>query len=348
LSPRNDVATDPDRPLAAIFGCVGLSLSEAEVRFFKTANPLGFILFARNVSTPDQVRRLVADLRECVGRADAPILIDQEGGRVQRLRPPHWRAAPPGAVFGRLAALDRDLARRALRLNNRLIAAELAALGIDVDCTPVLDVPVPGAHDVIGDRAFGADPNMIGILGREVCEGMLDQGVVPIIKHIPGHGRAQVDSHKDLPLVSASRAELEQSDFRPFRALADAPWAMTAHVVYAAIDADNPATTSRRVIDEVIRGFIGFDGLLLSDDLSMQALNGSFAERASASLAAGCDVALHCNGDMAEMNAVLQGAAPMSDVAWERFTRGRAALRHLPPPAPAEALASLKTWLEMA
>lgn len=330
---------------AAIFGCAGHTLTDAEKRFFESADPLGFILFARNVADPDQVRGLVSELRSIVGRADAPVLIDQEGGRVQRLRPPHWRAAPPGASFGRMAAHDTAQARRAVRLNNRMIAAELAALGIDVDCTPVLDVPVPGAHDVIGDRAYGADPDIVAMLGREVCEGMLDQGVVPIIKHIPGHGRAGVDSHKDLPVVTTARAELEASDFRPFQALAGAPWAMTAHVVYADIDPTNPATTSRAVIDQVIRGFIGFDGLLLSDDLSMQALRGTFVERARAALAAGCDVALHCNGDMEEMIAVAEGTGPMTEAATARFARGRAALRNLPAPDPVQELAVLEQWL---
>lgn len=312
--PANDLP-----PAAAILGCGGLTLGDDERRLFETVNPLGFILFARNVDTPDQVRALVRSLRDCVGRADAPVLIDQEGGRVQRLRPPHWRKAPAGQPFAELAERDLDLARRALRLNYRLIGRELAELGIDVDCAPVLDVPVPGAHDVIGDRAFGHTPDLVAELGRAVCDGLLDEGVLPVVKHIPGHGRSLVDSHLDLPVVEASRAQLEAQDFPPFRALADAPWAMTAHVVYKAIDDRAPATASVRVIEEIIRGIIGFRGVLVSDDLSMKALGGGFAERTRAALDAGCDLVLHCNGDMAEMRAVASALRPLTDTARERL-----------------------------
>lgn len=332
-------------PSAVLFGCAGLTLSDDERRFFAAVNPLGFILFARNVDSPDQVRALVAQLRDSVGRADAPVLIDQEGGRVQRLRPPYWRAAPPGAVFAALAERDAEAAATALRLNYRLIGAELADLGIDVDCAPVLDVPVAGAHDVIGDRAFGRTPAQVADLGRAVCDGLLDQGVLPVIKHIPGHGRAMVDSHLSLPVVTASRAALEAQDFPPFAALRDQPWAMTAHVVYAAIDADRPATTSAKMIGEVIRGLIGFEGLLISDDLSMKALGGGFAERTRASLEAGCDVVLHCNGDMAEMRAIATEAAPMTDSARERFARGLGLKRRAAPLDPAAALAELDRLL---
>lgn len=317
-------------PSAAIFGCAGLVLGDEERRFFARVNPLGFILFARNVDTPDQVRRLVADLRASVGRADAPVLIDQEGGRVQRLRPPHWRAAPPGAAFARLFERDAEAAAQALRLNYRLIGAELADLGIDVDCAPVLDVPVAGAHDVIGDRAFGHHAAQVADLGRAVCDGLLDQGVLPVIKHIPGHGRAMVDSHLSLPVVTASRAELEAQDFAPFGALRDQPWAMTAHVVYAAIDDAAPATTSAKVIGEIIRGLIGFAGLLISDDLSMKALGGDFGQRTRASLDAGCDVVLHCNGQMEEMQAIATQLRPLTDSARERVARGQGMKRNLP------------------
>ncbi|CDK98255.1 Beta-hexosaminidase [Magnetospirillum gryphiswaldense MSR-1 v2] len=310
-------------PAAAIFGCAGLTLSEDERRFFARVNPLGFILFARNVDTPDQVRDLVRQLRDSVGRDDAPVLIDQEGGRVQRLRPPHWRKAPPGADFARLAERDRDAAIHALHLNYRLIGQELAELGIDVDCAPVLDVPIPGAHDVIGDRAFGLTADMVADLGRAVCDGLLDQGVLPVIKHIPGHGRAMVDSHLALPVVETSRAQLEAQDFPPFIALSDQPWAMTAHVVYGALDADAPATTSAKVIGEIIRGVIGFEGFLISDDLSMKALGGDFASRTTASLEAGCDAVLHCNGDMAEMQAIAAAVSPLSEIARERLARGQ-------------------------
>jgi beta-N-acetylhexosaminidase len=312
---------------AAIFGCSGPVLTDGERRFFAGTDPLGFILFARNIETPDQVRTLVRDLRETVGRDDAPVLIDQEGGRVQRLKPPHWRKAPPGEPFARLAGRDLAAAREALRLNFRLIGRELADLGIDVDCAPVLDVPVAGAHDVIGDRAYGRTAAQVADLAGEVMEGLLDEGVLPVIKHIPGHGRAMVDSHHDLPVVEATLAELEAQDFPPFRTLAHAPWAMTAHVVYAALDASAPATTSAKVIREVIRGAIGFDGLLISDDLSMKALGGSFEERTQASLAAGCDVVLHCNGDMAEMEAIAAAVTPLSDKALARVVRGEAMKR---------------------
>lgn len=332
-------------PAAVIFGCAGLALTDEERRFFARVNPLGFILFARNVDTPDQVRHLVQSLRDCVGRSDAPVLIDQEGGRVQRLRPPHWRAAPPGAAFAALARRDSDAAMRALRLNYRLIGADLAELGIDVDCAPVLDVPVIGAHDVIGDRALGERPDQVADLGRAACDGLLDQGVLPVIKHIPGHGRAVVDSHLSLPVVESSRAELEAQDFAPFAALRDQPWAMTAHVVYSAIDATAPATTSAKVIGEVIRGLIGFEGLLISDDLSMKALGGGFAERTRASLDAGCDVVLHCNGDMAEMAAIAPQASPLTEIARERLAKGQAMKRHVPPPDRPQALAELDRLL---
>ncbi|MBF0323661.1 MAG: beta-N-acetylhexosaminidase [Alphaproteobacteria bacterium] len=301
---------------AAILGCAGPVLTDEERRFFAATNPLGFILFARNIQSPDQVRALVADLRASVGRADAPVLIDQEGGRVQRLRPPHWRAAPTGMAFANLA--DPAEAARLARLNFRLIGAELADLGIDVDCAPVLDVPVPGAHDVIGDRAYGTDPARIVALGRAVCDGLLDEGVLPVIKHIPGHGRALVDSHLDLPVVTASMAELEATDFAPFKALADQPWAMTAHVVYTAIDESAPATLSAKVIGEIIRGIIEFHGVLISDDLSMKALGGSFGERTIRALDAGCDLVLHCNGDMDEMAEIAQQLPPMTETARER------------------------------
>lgn len=314
-------------PAAAILGCAGLTLTDEERRFFARVNPLGFILFARNVDTPDQVRALVSALRDAVGRADAPVLIDQEGGRVQRLKPPHWRKAPAGAPFAALAERDLEAAKEALRLNFRLIGRELADLGIDVDCAPVLDVPVPGAHDVIGDRAYGTEPGPIAALGRACLDGLLDEGVLPVIKHIPGHGRAMVDSHLALPVVEAMRAELEARDFPPFKALADAPWAMTAHVVYKAIDAAAPATTSARVIGEIIRGVIGFEGFLISDDLSMKALGGRFEDRTRASLDAGCDCVLHCNGDMAEMQAIAAALRPLSEVAAERLARGQAMKR---------------------
>ncbi len=304
-------------PRAVILGCGGPRLTAEERQFFTRFNPLGFILFARNVDTPDQVRALVSELKRSVGRADAPVLIDQEGGRVQRLRPPQWRAAPPAAFFGEIAEGDRAMGSEAARLNAQLIGAELADLGIDTVCAPVLDLRFPGAHDVIGNRAYSANPEIIALLGRAACEGFMTAGVTPIIKHIPGHGRGMVDSHLNLPIVEASRAELEASDFRPFKALSDMPWAMTGHLVFPAIDPDRPATTSPRIVEEVIRGYIGFDGVLVGDDLSMEALHGTIAERAGATLASGCDLALHCNGKMEEM-LTLQAVVPEISMATKK------------------------------
>jgi beta-N-acetylhexosaminidase len=305
---------------AVIFGCEGLSLTDWEREFFEDSNPLGFILFTRNCESPEQIRALIADLRDSIGRDSAPVLIDQEGGRVARLKPPQWRAAPAAGRFGLLAGRDPALASEAVHLNARLIAAELRDLGITVNCAPVLDLPTPGASDVIGDRSFSADPERVADLGRAFCDGLMAGGVMPVIKHIPGHGRAGVDSHHELPVVETPRAELEVSDFRPFAALAGAPWAMTGHLVYTAIDPDNPATMSQVVISEVIRDAIGFDGVLVTDDLSMAALGGDYSARASRSLAAGCDLVLHCNGKAEEMKAVMNGTGPLSAEATRRLT----------------------------
>jgi beta-N-acetylhexosaminidase len=305
-------------------------LSASERAFFRDCDPWGFILFQRNCADPAQVRTLTAALRECVGR-DAPVLIDQEGGRVQRLKPPHWRARPSAQ---RLAAVLRDDAERARYLtwaNARAIAAELSELGIDVDCAPVLDIPVPGAHDVIGDRAFGNNVNDVAALAAAQMQGLLDGGVLPVIKHIPGHGRATADSHHELPIVTSTASVLEATDFATFRGFADAPLAMTAHVVFTAYDRAHPATTSARVIGEVVRGSIGFEGALMSDDLSMKALGGTMAQRTEASIAAGCDLVLHCNGDMAEMTGV---AASAPKLAGDALRRSEAALRLRRAPKP--------------
>jgi beta-N-acetylhexosaminidase len=308
-------------PSAVVFGCAGPVLSEVERDFFRAVDPCGFILFQRNCQTPAQVRTLVGALREAVGRAQAPVLIDQEGGRVARLKPPHWPAYPAAAA---LASLGGERAREAVRLGARLIADDLAGLGITVDCFPVLDILLPATDKAIGDRAYGDSAATVAALGRAACEGMLAGGVLPVIKHIPGYGRTTVDPHHALPLVTASRAALEARDFVPFRNLADMPLAMTAHIVYTAIDADRPATLSRRVIEDVIRAGIGFDGLLLTDDLSMRALGGSVAERAAGALGAGCDVILHCNGDMTEMTAVAGAVAPLTAAARARLDRAEA------------------------
>lgn len=318
--------------MAALLGCAGTTLTAAEKEFFTAANPFGFILFARNIDTPEQVRALTAALRACVGRQDAPILIDQEGGRVRRLRPPHWREAGAMRPFGDLFARDPDAARRALALNIRLMAAELLDLGIDTDCAPVLDVPVNGAHDIIGDRAFSDAPRLVGELGRLVNDTFLSEGVFPVVKHIPGHGRALSDSHMALPIVHATRTELEACDFEPFRQVADAPFAMTAHIIYHAVDPEHPATVSDKVIEGVIRDAIGFEGLLMTDDLSMHALTGPFEARAADSLRAGCDLVLHCNGDMAEMTAVVAGCQPMSDKSLRRWERAKALRNPQPEP----------------
>ena len=311
---------------ATILGCASTRLTEAERRFFERANPLGFILFGRNVETPDQVRALVGEMRESVGRTDAPVLIDQEGGRVARLKPPYWYPAPAAAVFSGLYAEDPDRGTEALRLNTQLIAADLLDLGIDVDCTPVVDVPVAGAHDIIGDRAYGQDPQRVALLGRVVARTMLDAGVIPVVKHMPGHGRALSDSHRELPAVDAPVDLLREMDFAPFSALADMPWAMTAHVVYEALDATAPATLSELMVSTIIRTQIGFQGLLLSDDLSMQALDGPLERRARQCRIAGCDIALHCNGDMEEMIQIVEGAGLMDDAGSKRVDSGRAML----------------------
>ena len=312
---------------SAIYGCAGPVLAPGERSFFREARPWGFILFGRNIESQGQVRALVAALREAAG--NVPVLIDQEGGRVARLKPPHWRPRPPAARFGALHARCPETAREAVYLNARLIAHDLAALGIDVDCLPVLDVPVPGAHDVIGDRAFAGDSATVIDLGRSQIAGLLDGGVLPVMKHIPGHGRAGADSHLALPRVDASVEELSATDFVPFRSLNTCPIAMTAHVVYAAIDPQRPATTSPKVVRDVIRGEIGFDGLLMSDDLSMQALDGSLAARAKAALFAGCDLVLHCNGDMDEMMDVAGEAKELDGTAARRSEQALAQ-RHRP------------------
>ncbi len=302
---------------ALVLGCDGTVLSAAERDFFRDVNPLGFILFRRNVEDPAQVRALVRDLRDAVGR-HAPILIDQEGGRVARLRGPHWPDLPAARAIGDLP--DAEMATQAAWLHGRLLAATLADLGIDVDCAPVADVPVPGAHDVIGDRAFAMDPDRVARLAGSQAAGLLAGGVLPIVKHIPGHGRAFADSHKELPVVGAGRADLEVWDFAPFKALAHLPAAMVAHVVYTDIDPALPASVSPTVITDIVRGHIGFDGLLFSDDLSMQALSGTLGQRTAAVLAAGCDVALHCNGRMEEMRDVVAHARALDAEGLRRWS----------------------------
>lgn len=302
---------------AALYGLAGETLTPDEKAFFRDADPWGFILFARNVDTPKQVRRLTGALRDAVGR-EAPVFIDQEGGRVQRLRPPHWRAAPPARVFGELYDREPELALEAVRLNHQLLGHELIDLGIDVDFAPCADLSVPGAHDVIGDRAFHTDPEPIAQMSTAALEGLLDQGMLGVIKHLPGHGRAAADSHLELPVVTTDAETLHTRDFEAFKGIEGALMAMTAHVVYAAIDSEHTATQSRDVIDGVIRGEIGFDGLLMTDDLSMQALEGTLRQRGERALAAGCELLMHCNGTMDEMIEVAHAAPALAGRAQER------------------------------
>ena len=312
---------------AFISGCAGPVLSRDEIAFFRDARPFGLILFQRNCREPAEVRDLTAAFREAVGRADAPVLIDQEGGRVRRLKPPHWPAYPAAAVIAALHAADPVAGLDAAWLHGRLIAADLADLGIDVDCVPVLDVSVPGTSEAIGDRSFGADPVRVAALGGALAEGLMDGGVLPVMKHLPGQGRATSDSHLGLPVVSDPVDVLAASDFAPFAALAGLPMAMTAHIVFSAIDPDRPATVSPLVIRDIIRGRIGFDGLLLSDDVSMHALSGDYGDRAAAIYAAGCDIVLHCNGRAEEMLAVADAAPELAGLSGERAARALRARR---------------------
>lgn len=312
---------------AIILGAAGKGLGADEAAFFRGERPWGFILFARNIGEVGQVRDLIAAMRDCAGRPQAPVFVDQEGGRVQRLRPPLAPNYPPAAELGGLYRRDPEAGLRAAWLMSRLHAFDLASLGFNADCLPVLDVPVEGAHGVIGNRAYGRDPETVAALGRAAAEGLLAGGVLPVVKHIPGHGRAGADSHLALPRVEAPLAELRRHDFAPFRALNDMPMAMTAHVVYSAIDSERSATTSRRVINGIIRGEIGFDGLLMSDDVSMQALSGDFAARTDAIVAAGCDVVLHCNGAMDEMRAVASRTPALAGRALERADAALARLQ---------------------
>src|ERR1700681_250476 len=316
---------------AFITGVSGTELSAAEREFIRVERPWGFILFKRNIETPEQVSYLVRELRNSVGSPDAPVLIDQEGGRVQRLGPPHWPVYPPGAAFGGLYDIDRAAGLTAARLSARLMAADLVELGVTVDCLPLADVPVAGADAVIGNRAYGTEPGKVAAIARAVTDGLEQGGVLPVLKHIPGDGRATADTHFRLPEVDTSKTELERTDFAAFQPLADLPMAMTAHVVFSALDPAHPATTSATIVEQVIRGMIGFQGLLMSDDVSMNALAGSLAERSRAIFAAGCDMVLHCNGKFDEMRQVAAETPELSGKALERARRALAARR--PPQA---------------
>ncbi len=316
---------------AFITGISGLELSAAERAFIRGERPWGFILFKRNIDSPAQVISLVKELRDSIGNVDAPVLIDQEGGRVARLGPPHWPVYPPGAIFGALYDIDPALGFAAARLSSRLIAADLIDLGITVDCLPLADVPVAGADAVIGNRAYGTEPAKVAAIARAVTEGLAQGGVLPVLKHIPGHGRATADSHFGLPTVNTPREELNRTDFAAFQPLADLPMAMTAHVVFSALDPAQPATTSATIINQVIRGVIGFQGLLMSDDVSMNALAGTIAERTRAIVNAGCDVVLHCNGKLDEMRDV---ARETPELTGEALARAKRALASRQQPQP--------------
>lgn len=333
---------------AFITGVSGTELTAAEREFIRSERPWGFILFKRNVATPAQVAALVAELRSAAGAADAPVLIDQEGGRVQRLGPPHWPVYPPGAVFSSLYDTDSALGLTAARLSARLIAADLVDLGITVDCLPLADVPVSGADAVIGNRAYGTSPGKVAAIARAVTEGLEQGGVLPVLKHIPGHGRATADTHFKLPIVDTPRDELERTDFAAFAPLADLPMAMTAHVVFSAVDPAQPATTSATMIAQVIRGAIGFQGLLMSDDVSMNALAGNIADRTRAIFAAGCDVALHCNGNIEEMREVARETPELSGRALERANAALAARKSPQPFDRAAARAELDALIARA
>jgi len=328
---------------AFITGLAGLTISASERAFLREARPWGLIIFKRNVSTPAQVTDLVQSFRDTIGW-EAPVLVDQEGGRVQRLGPPHWPVYPPGARYGELYDREPASGIAAARLAGHLLAADLRSLGIDVDCLPIADVPVAGGDEVIGDRAYGSEPGKVAAIAKAIAEGLQLGGVLPVLKHLPGHGRATADSHHGLPVVDTDRATLEATDFAAFRPLAGLPLGMTAHVVFSAIDPVAPATTSVTMVRQVIRGFIGFEGLLMSDDVSMKALSGTIAERSRASLAAGCDVVLHCNGELSEMVAVASEAPELSG---EAARRADAALAVRSAPEEFDADAARKVFTQM-
>jgi len=328
---------------AFITGLAGPTLSAVERAFLREAQPWGLIIFKRNINTPQQVQELVQSFRDALGW-HVPVLVDQEGGRVQRLGPPHWAAYPPGARYGELYDKDPVIGLEVARLAGHLIANDLGALGIDIDCLPIADVPVPGGDPVIGDRAYGTEPGKVAAIAAAIAHGLQAGGALPVLKHLPGHGRATADSHHRLPIVDTDRATLEKTDFAAFRPLAGLPLGMTAHVVFSAIDPSAPATTSVTMVREVIRGFIGFQGLLMSDDISMNALSGTIAERSRAALGAGCDVVLHCNGDLKEMNEVA-GVTPMLEGV--AAARAKAALAARRAPEEFDVEAARRTFARM-
>lgn len=322
-----DFSVQAQGTLPCIFSLSGFDVTEREASLFREANPLGFILFKRNCDHPPQLKALVRRLKDIVGR-DCPVLIDQEGGRVQRLRPPHWREYNPMKYFGDLYAVNPEKALEELRFETLRLAEELAEAGINVDCAPVLDLSFEGAHDVIGDRAFSGDPEIVARLGLSVCRHLLAAGVTPIIKHIPGHGRARADSHLELPHVNAPIDHLAALDFEPFRHISHSDvgqsiWAMTAHIMYPAIDSNHPVSVSSSAVSDIIRGKIGFQGILIADDLDMKALDsyGGASQKAKASLDAGCDLALYCAGVFEVMEELAGGLPTISSKTIERLQR---------------------------
>jgi len=328
----------------AIYGLAGEQLTEDERAFFRDADPAGYILFARNCVGREQLRSLTDDLRSLSGRDDVPILIDQEGGRVARMKPPLWPGFPPAQRFADLYRIAPMSAMEAARVNAQAIAVMLRESGVNVNCLPLLDVRQEGAHDIIGDRALGCEPMQVASLGRAVLDGLRAGGVVGVVKHIPGHGRSKADSHVELPIVDAEEDALE-IDLEPFISLHNAPMGMTSHLVYTAWDRDRPASLSAIVIEAIIRGRIGFDGLLMSDDLCMHALTGSFADRTRGVIAAGCDIALHCSGDMEEMVSAASGLGDMSEKSTQRLQRAMDTIAAEPDTIPLEELAAKRDEL---
>lgn len=339
--------TDLQDVRSVIFSCSGTELTDAERDFFKMEKPFGFILFARNIDNPDQVKKLIGELRDCVEREDAPVLVDQEGGRVQRLRTPYWFTAPSFGKIGSLYAQDADKGRYAASLSTKLIAHDLLNCGFSVNCSPCLDINRSQTSNVIGDRSFGSDIHMITDLASVVADTYLKCGIMPVIKHMPGHGWGAVDSHHELPTVSVALSELKTSDFVPFRKLANLPWGMTAHIVFDQLDADYPATQSHKIITEVIRGDIGFDGLLLTDDLNMNALEGDLGTRAKRAVEGGVDIVLHCSGVLSEMMEVAPHCPALSEKSRVRISVGKAQLDHHVIEDSAELIAELSNLIEL-
>jgi beta-N-acetylhexosaminidase len=319
------------RPKPVIFGCAGTSLTATERNLFKNADPFGFILFKRNCESPDQVRYLILELQQAVGRDEVEIAIDQEGGRVSRLQPPQWPKYPPARAFGMMYEREPEWGIEAIKLYGKVLSYELVKLGITINCAPVVDLFNPEGTPALGDRAFSANPSIVAALARALAETFLSNGVLPVVKHLPGHGRLKTDPHNVLPIIDAPRAELEGQDFMPFELLKDLPLGMNSHAIFTAFDSKNPASLSPTITNDVIRGRLGFDGLLLSDDLTMKALKGTPDELAMRALEAGADIALHCNGDIIEMGMLASALEPMKDDSWARWTHAKAMVTPIDP-----------------